>query len=58
MSDTFKEWMAEVDEQVQVLACVSVYDLPDCLFRDWYDDELTPRQAARRAIRNATDEDE
>jgi hypothetical protein len=54
----FPAWMRAVDAQVEALAGCNIYDLPDCRYRDWYDDGLTPYQAARRAIRNANDEED
>jgi hypothetical protein len=58
-TQTFDAWMAEVDAQVEALAGCSVRDLPDCLYADWYAAGVSPLSAARRAIRNAdNDEDE
>jgi hypothetical protein len=45
--------MKEVNEACDRIACVSVNDLPDCCFRDWFEDDVKPVQAARRAVRNA-----
>jgi hypothetical protein len=50
---TFDEWMAEVDNAVERIAGMSVHDLPDCCFRDWFDDDVKPVSAARRSIREA-----
>lgn len=47
---SFKLWMKKVDVFVEMLAGCSVYDLPDCLFRDWYEDGVTPEEAAARAV--------
>ena len=58
MTQTFEAWLEAVDAQVEALGGCSVHDLPDCLFADWYADGVSPRTAARRAIRNANDEDE
>ena len=33
---TFEKWMERVDGLVMRHAGVSVYDLPDCSFHDWY----------------------
>jgi hypothetical protein len=55
---SFDEWMRAVDAQVEALAGCNIYDLPDCCYPDWYDDGLSPREAAQRAIRNANDEEE
>jgi hypothetical protein len=54
---TFDQWMDKVDRLVTAALGLSVHDLPDCCYRDWYDEGLTPRQAARRAIRNANYEE-
>ena len=51
MEMTFEEWMAEVDHFCYAKAGLSIYDLPDCCFRDWYDDGMSPRRAAADALR-------
>ena len=48
---TFMEWMREVDALVARRTGLSVHDLPDCCFADWYEDDMAPATAARRAIR-------
>lgn len=50
---TFEEWMKAVDIIVMSISGVGVYDLPDCTYRDWYDDECTPREAAEWALEYA-----
>jgi hypothetical protein len=50
---TFETWMKGVDIACNYLCGVSIHDLPDCSFLDWYEDGDTPREAARRAIRLA-----
>jgi len=50
----FKEWMGKVDASVGAKCGLSVYDLPDCPFRDWFEDEMRPGDAARAAIREAS----
>lgn len=52
--DGFATWMQAVDNEVWALVGVSVHDLPDCLYRDWYDDSTNPKIAAKRAIKQAT----
>ena len=47
---TFEQWMTKVDKIIGLMTGLSVYDLPDCPFRDWYDDEFSPAQAARKAL--------
>jgi hypothetical protein len=53
---TFAEWMHEVDKAVSAKAGLSVYDLPDMCFSDWYADGATPKQAAGKALKNAREE--
>lgn len=47
---TFKQWMQEVDDIVWATVGCSIYDLADAPFLDWYEDKVTPRIAAARAI--------
>lgn len=56
MKLSFSEWMAAVDKACQVKAGMSVHDLPDCCFRDWYDDGVKPASAASKAIKSAMSE--
>lgn len=50
---TFEQWMQETDDSIWTLIGCSIHDLPDCPFRDWYEDELTPGEAAVRAVKGA-----
>lgn len=50
---TFEQWMERVDASSFYYAGLSVYDLPDCNFRDWYEDEVSPGRAARMARKAA-----
>lgn len=43
----FDRWMSAVDGHVQIKLGVSVHDLPDMCFRDYYDDGMTPAQVAQ-----------
>lgn len=52
-SDKFAKWLRAVDTVCCLIAGVSVHDLPDCLFRDWFEDGVKPSTAARRALRDA-----
>jgi len=52
---TFEEWMKEVDHQISIATYMTSADLPDCCYRDWYDDGVTPKAAAKKAIRNAAE---
>jgi len=50
---TFEEWMSRIDRLVSRVVGLSIYDLDDCLFRDWYDDRLRPIHAANKALKHA-----
>lgn len=52
---TFEEWFKEVDQHVQKAVIISVHELPDCPYHDWYDDGVRPATAAKRAIKNSFD---
>jgi hypothetical protein len=56
---TFDEWMLRVDRILarHLLGCTSA-DLPDCNYRDWYDNRVRPIRAANKALRNAQGGDE
>jgi hypothetical protein len=49
----FKKWMVEVDIAVATCAFVSAYDLPDQPYRDWFEDGMTPDEAAVAALKDA-----
>lgn len=49
----FETWMDEVDWHVDEMLGQSVYDLPDCTFYDWYEDGMSPKEAASRCINEA-----
>ena len=46
----FEHWMKRVDSILLRTVGVTSGDLPDACLYDWYDDELTPRQAAQLLI--------
>jgi hypothetical protein len=50
---TFEAWMAEVDAYCRRKCGLSVYDLEDCNYRDWYEDGVSLKGAASKAIRLA-----
>ena len=54
---SFEEWFRAVDAAVGRKCMLSVEDLPDCCYDDWYESGMTPREAAREAICNAGGED-
>ena len=49
----FNAWMKEVDEITQLRIGLSIHDLEDCCFADWYDDGLSSAEVSRLAIQNA-----
>jgi len=51
----FEVWMKEVDARIERIFFVTSADLPDCCYRDWFDDGVTPLQAAVLAIKNANE---
>jgi len=53
MEGSFTQWMREVDANVWRLAGVSAHDLPDQTYRDWYECEYEPEDAAEEALSNA-----
>ena len=50
---SFEAWMKAIDSILTRYRGLSAYDLPDCCYRDWYDDRLRPVHAANRALRHA-----
>jgi hypothetical protein len=50
---SFESWMEHVDTAVQALAYVSVHDLEDQPFRDWWRSGWTPQEAALEALEYA-----
>ncbi len=49
---TFSEWMQQVNVHVWGVAGLSADDLADQTWRDWFDDQYTPREAALKALEN------
>jgi hypothetical protein len=49
----FAVWMRDVDRAVLARTGLSVMDLPDCAFADWFVDHVSVKSAAARAIRLA-----
>ena len=47
---SFEQWMEQVDTAVQALAFVSVHDLPDQPFRDWWESGWEPGEAAEEVL--------
>jgi hypothetical protein len=53
---SFEEWMKQVDAHCQSLCGLSVHDLPDVCFADWYEDGVSAKAAAKKAIKHAKSE--
>jgi hypothetical protein len=47
---TFKQWLKAVDLAVLRLSGVSLHELADQPWRDWYDDDMNAEEAAREAL--------
>lgn len=52
-SKSFAEWMREIESILAGAFGLSSDDLPDCCFADWFVDGVSPKSAAKRAIRAA-----
>ena len=48
---TFEQWMKEVDAYLNKHHGLDSRDLDDCCYADWHAQKVTPRLAARRAVR-------
>lgn len=49
----FAHWLERVDRYMVEATGLRRDDLPDVAYADMYEDGVSPRSAARRAIRNA-----
>jgi len=49
----FRTWMAQVDEYMGVIVPLTHKDLEDHPYRDWYDDEVSPYDAASMALEDS-----
>jgi hypothetical protein len=52
---SFEDWYRRVDTEVGKLTGLGRDDLPDCCYADWFDEGITPVQAAKRAIKAVKD---
>ena len=50
---TYEEWYRAVNRHVFELCELDTEDLPDCCYRDWYEGDVSPKMAAKKALRNA-----
>lgn len=46
----FAVWLALVDKRVARKVGISLFDLGDCTLRDWFEDGLSPSEAAGEAL--------
>lgn len=53
MLKSFEKWFGEVDVAVNALVGVSVHDLPDAPFVEWWEDGRSPKSAAKAAVAEA-----
>lgn len=52
---SFEVWLREVDAKIRAKTGLSMLDLPDCPYADWYADGKTPAGAAASAIKLASE---
>jgi hypothetical protein len=50
---TFEQWLKEVDKAIAAKTTMSYLDLPDQPYQSWYEEGVSPKSAAARAIRDA-----
>lgn len=55
MERTFEDWMQAVDHAIEARTGFTSADLADVCYMDWFEDDVSPKSAAHRAIRNASE---
>lgn len=55
---SFDAWFDAVDREIVAICGLGVNDLPDQPYRDWYNDEMPPREAAMYALEDSGAPDE
>lgn len=50
---TIESWLQAIDAILLDRIGLTHMDLPDCCYADWYEDGVTPKGAASKAIKNA-----
>lgn len=50
---TYERWRDVVDRYCWAWVGCSIDDLPDQPYRDWYEGDMYPKEAAREALREA-----
>ena len=48
---TYEDWIGRVDDILHRTRGCSLFDLPDCPTRDWYDKRVRPIRAANKALK-------
>jgi hypothetical protein len=49
---TFQQWLEHVDDEISAICGLSHNDLGDQCWHDWFDDELSPKEAAMLCLEN------
>jgi hypothetical protein len=52
MQDRFEAWLMELDDICLQEMAISYKDLPNQLFRDWFDSDLSPEDAYYQMMEN------
>lgn len=53
MHNNFEDWKRLVNKAVVIQTGLSVDDLPDCSYYEWYEQGVSPTTAAKRALKSA-----
>lgn len=52
MKKTFEQWKNEANKICEANYGMSLDDLEDCCYMDWYEDGVSPNAAVKRAIKH------
>ncbi len=55
MKKSFEDYMKEVDAILSRRVGLTSSDLPDCMYCDWHEDGVSPKSAAAKAIKYASE---
>ncbi|HUS47381.1 MAG TPA: hypothetical protein VM098_04645 [Phycisphaerae bacterium] len=50
---SYEAWRAAADQRMQAKHGIALDDLPDCCYRDWYNDGVSVASAVKKAVSNA-----
>ena len=53
IAKTFSNWMQSVNREIEAISGLGCNDLPDVCYRDMYDDDTMPREAALEVLESA-----